>query len=83
MAREQVDSLSRIELTVLRRWAGGETALAKHARIVLLAYDGHSDRAIAAELGCDEHTVARWRVRFARDRIASLRRRRGEGENEP
>jgi len=42
------------------------------ARIVLLAAKGHSNAAIAEELGIKPHTVGRWRNRFAELRLAGL-----------
>lgn len=50
-----------------------ETARAvERARIVLLAGDGRSARSIADELGTWPGRVSRWRVRFARERLAGL-----------
>jgi hypothetical protein len=40
--------------------------------IVLLVADGHGSRAIAREVGCMPGTVSKWRVRYARDRMAGL-----------
>jgi transposase len=47
-------------------------AIALRARIVLLAADGWASRAIAAELGCSEPTVRRWRQRFERRGVPGL-----------
>jgi transposase len=44
----------------------------ERARIMLLAAAGMASRAIARELGCRHRTVSKWRVRFARDRLAGL-----------
>ena len=42
------------------------------ARIVLLAASGMGSRAIAREVGCTPGTASKWRVRYARDRMAGL-----------
>ena len=46
--------------------------IALRARIVLLAADGLANTAIAAELGCSEPTVRRWRLRFERHGVPGL-----------
>jgi transposase len=63
------------ERTALEAWARAPTTeqrLVERARIVLLAADGWASRAIAREVGCARGVVSRWRVRFARDRLAGL-----------
>ena len=45
---------------------------ALRARIVLLAADGRSTRAIAEEVGVMPTTVSTWRGRFAREGLAGL-----------
>jgi len=47
-------------------------ALARRARIVLLAHAGWANARIAAELGCAESTVRTWRRRFARGGMPAL-----------
>lgn len=42
------------------------------ARIVLLAADGLANSAIAAEVGCSEPAVRRWRLRFVRRGVPGL-----------
>ena len=44
----------------------------QRARIVLLAADGLASRAIAREVGCTPGVASKWRVRYARDRMAGL-----------
>ena len=44
----------------------------KGARIVLLAADGHSTRAIAKEVGVQPRIVSKWRHRFADQGLAGL-----------
>ena len=81
MAREtpHID-LSPYEIIDLRRMAKAPStpqALAFRARIILRC-DSACERAvprndhIAAELGCDPDTVAKWRHRFQRHRFAGL-----------
>ena len=67
--------LSAEERGTLEAWARA-TSIARRrverARVVLLAAEGLASRAIARELGCRHHTVSKWRVRFARERLAGL-----------
>jgi transposase len=42
------------------------------ARIVLLAADGAATRAIARAVGCTIGTASKWRVRYAKDRLAGF-----------
>ena len=67
--------VSAQERTALETWMRAPTTeqrLVERARIVLLAADGLASRAIAREVGCARGVVSRWRVRFARDRLAGL-----------
>ena len=67
--------LSAEERGTLEAWARAtsiERRRVERARIVLLAADGRASRAIARELGCRHHTVSKWRVRFAKERLAGL-----------
>ncbi|WP_158677792.1 IS630 family transposase [Streptomyces sp. SPB074] len=52
--------------------AGAGQAVARRARIVLLAAAGRPTTAIAAELGCSVPTVRTWRERFRRRGVAGL-----------
>ena len=81
MAREapRID-LSPYEVIDLRRLANAPStpqALAFRARLILHCDSGF-DRAVprndhvAAALGCDPDTVAKWRRRFRRQRLAGL-----------
>lgn len=45
----------------------------RRANIILLANDGLSNKQIAAEINSNENTVAMWRNRFLKDRLAGLR----------
>ena len=49
-----------------------EARMRDRARIVLLAAAGMGSRAIGREVGCEPGTVSKWRVRYARDRMAGL-----------
>lgn len=70
----------KIELTeperiALQKWARGRTTparLVQRAQIVLRAADGLQNKQIAAELHCKRETVATWRNRFAKDRLAGI-----------
>lgn len=53
---------------------GQNRRLAQRARIVLLAAEGLQNDEIAAEMGTDPHTVARWRSRFALHRLAGIQK---------
>lgn len=77
MARYKVVEIAlaedeRRDLTALVRRRKTEQFLAQRARIVLLAADGLTNAAIAREVGTDNHTVGRWRKRFAADRMDGL-----------
>lgn len=63
------------EREVLERWARrpkSSQALALRCRIVLAAAQGRSSKQIAADLGCNDDTVGKWRARFARRRFDGL-----------
>jgi transposase len=67
--------LSADERTTLEGWVRSGTTeqrWVERARIVLLAAAGLASRAIARELGCRHHTVSKWRMRFAKARLAGL-----------
>jgi transposase len=63
----------RAELEALLRRHGTAQALARRARIVLLAADGLTNSTIAEGLGIDKHTAGKWRNRFATARLDGLR----------
>jgi transposase len=62
----------RTELEALARSTKTEHRLRQRARIVLLAADGMPTRAIGREVGCTTGTASKWRVRYARRRLAGL-----------
>jgi transposase len=68
MARRTEIVLDGEQREVLERWARRPTssqALAFRCRVILAAADGRSSKEIAEELGCNDNTVGKWRVRFA------------------
>jgi transposase len=68
-------SLSSEERETLESLAGSrksEARMRERARIVLLAGAGLGSRAIAREMGYTPGTASKWRVRFARNRMAGL-----------
>src|SRR4030067_1562746 len=67
--------LSAEESSVLEknvRGARTEQRLAFRSRVVLLAAEGRGTNAIAAQLQTNPATVSKWRLRFARQRLAGL-----------
>lgn len=67
--------LSEDERETLQRWArrhSSSQALALRCRIVLAIADGGSNVEIAGRLGVHRMTVAKWRHRFAADRLEGL-----------
>jgi transposase len=67
--------LSDEERETLQRWArrhSSSQALALRCRIVLAVAEGGTNTAIADQLGIDRVTVAKWRHRFAVDRLEGL-----------
>src|ERR1019366_4854727 len=65
-------SRRKAKLEAIVRRPSSPQALARRARIVLLAYAGWPNARIAAELGCAVNTVRTWRRRFARGGMPSL-----------
>jgi transposase len=62
----------RITLEGWVRSSKTERRLVERARVVLLAAAGLGSRAIGRELGCARGVVSKWRVRFAKARLAGL-----------
>lgn len=67
--------LTDTERQALKALAGSrksEARMRERARVVLLAAQGMASRAIARTVGCTPGTASKWRVRYARDRMAGL-----------
>jgi hypothetical protein len=62
------------QLQALARAASTPQALAFRCRLILRAArdDRPTNQQVAAELGCDRHTVGQWRERFAAAGLAGL-----------
>ena len=65
-----VTDAERTELARLVRSRRTSVRLALRARIVLLAAAGRQNKDIATELGIGRVQVARWRGRYAQERLA-------------
>ena len=79
MRRAVAIKLSKDERATLSKWARSRTAsrdLVWRAQMILLAARGWENRAIAEELGVHRVTVAKWRKRFAAQRLAGVERDR-------
>ena len=72
----------KARLEAITRQASAPQALARRARIVLLAHAGWPNARIAAELGCAQGTVRTWRRRFARGGMPALADRPRSGRPE-
>jgi len=59
-------------LEALSRSTKSEARMRDRARIVLLAAAGAATREIGRVVGCTTGTASKWRVRYARDRLAGL-----------
>jgi transposase len=69
----------RAELESLARSTKTEYRLRQRARIVLLAADGVASRSIGRAVGSTTGTASKWRVRYARKRLAGLDEKGGRG----
>jgi len=68
-------TLKRAERRELDRWARGQSrdaAQARRARLILLLADGERYGLIREKLDCDTNFIARWKIRFVRERLAGL-----------
>lgn len=67
--------LTEEERDTLARWARrpkSPQSLALRSKIVLACAQGKTNKSVAAELGCDESTVGKWRSRFVVKRLNGL-----------
>ena len=64
--------LERSELEGLARSTKTEHRMRLKAQIVLMAAEGAATRAIGRALGCTTGTASKWRVRYAKDRLAGF-----------
>ena len=77
--------LSKGERRRLAGWASARSTsvrLRERARMVLMAAEGKTNKAIAAELGVDENKVGRWRSRVAREGTGAIEKERPRGANQ-
>ena len=77
--------LSKGERRRLAGWALARSTpvrLRERARMVLMAAEGKTNKAIAAELGVDENKVGRWRNRVAREGTGAIEKERPRGANQ-
>ena len=64
--------LERAELEALARSTKTEHRMRLKAQIVLMAAEGAATRAIGRTLGCTTGTASKWRVRYAKARLAGF-----------
>jgi transposase len=67
--------VTEAEREVLVRWSRRPTSpqsIAQRARIVLLAADGLTNKAVAERVGVNQATVVKWRKRFVERRLDGL-----------
>ena len=79
-------TLTEAERGQLERWARGRQTsvrLAERAQIVLRAAAGQQNQQIAAALDVGRVTVARWRNRFAAQRLAGIEKDAPRGGRRP
>ena len=79
-------TLTDPERQQLERWARGRKTpvrLAQRAQMVLLAAEGKQNKEIAAAIGVGRVTVARWRNRFATQRLAGIEKDAPRGGRKP
>lgn len=70
--RVKLTAEERVELESLARSSKTEHRTRLKAQIVLMAADGAATRAIGRALGCTTGTASKWRVRYAKERLAGF-----------
>jgi transposase len=86
MRRAIAITMSDAERKTLEQWARGRSTPARvvlRAKIVLAAAAGRDNQQIAVECDTDPHTAARWRKRFAEQRLAGLEKDAPRGGRRP
>jgi len=86
MRRAVAIVLTEAERETLQGWARSRTAPARlvlRAKIILLGGDGTENKTIAQKLGMDRSVVARWRNRFAEQRLNGIAHERGRRGRKP
>ena len=76
--------VSKGEHRKLEKWASTRSTsvrLRERARMVLMAAQGMTNKAIAAQLGVDANKVGRWRTRVAKEGMSSIEKERPRGAN--
>ena len=76
--------LSEADRKRLERWSRSRSVavrLRERSRMVLMAADGMTNKAIAADLGTDQNKVGRWRRRFADEGLDGIAKERPRGGN--
>ena len=76
--------LSDMDRKRLERWSRSRSVavrLQERSRIVLMAADGMTNKAIAEALGTDQNKVGRWRRRFAGEGMEGIAKERPRGGN--
>ena len=76
--------LSEAERKRLQRWSRSRSVavrLRERSRMVLMAADGMTNKAIAEVLRTDENKVGRWRRRFAEEGLKGIAKERPRGGN--
>ena len=75
----ELTDAERTRLTRWRRSRSVSVRLRERSRIVLMAADGQTNKAIAEALGIDLNKVGRWRRWFAEERLAGIEKERPAG----
>ncbi len=76
--------LSDSDRECLERWSRSRSVsvrLHERSRMILMAADGMTNKAIAETLGTDENKVGRWRRRFSTEGLAGITKERPRGGN--